>query len=176
MNSAPGDARRRQSRHAHVLAVILEVAPVLAILLVSSLGLWAFTTYTERRAAIRAAETERYLEQFEHGPVADAWQRLQAEPAASRAAAVPADLASDVDLMLQYFDRLALCLRMGSCDPTLASRRLGDVPWRFLERYSEISSRAEPERHAPDSGSRPLRRAAGRDDVGPSGVRSLPGL
>ena len=181
---------------------MLKIAPVLTILLVSSLGLWAFTIYAERRTAIRTAETERYLEQFEHGPVADAWQRLRrhgpAEPATPQAVAVPVDLASDIDLVLHYFERLALCVRMGSCDPTLTSRRLGNLPWRFLERYGQIlqdaypdaaadpssatvsplSSRAEAQRHARhgQTGSRPLRPVAGGDDVRASGVRSLPGL
>jgi hypothetical protein len=191
MNSVParGDARRRRPRHLRAVAVMLEVAPVLAVLLVSSLGLWAFTTYAERRAAIRTAETERYLEQFEQGPVADAWQRLHrpAEPAAPQPVAVPVDLASDIDLVRRYFERLALCVRMGSCDPTLTSRRLGNLPWRFLERYGQILQNAYPDAASDPSSatasplssqtrSRPFRPAAGGDDVRASGVRSLPGL
>jgi hypothetical protein len=144
---APGDARRRRYPNLGAVAMMLDLAPVLAILLVSALGFWALTAYAEHRASIRTAETERYLEQFEHGPVADAWQRLrqdwQAETGPRRPVSISSDLASDVDIVLQYFRRLALCMRMGSCDPALTSSQLGDLPRRFRERYDHILPEAD---------------------------------
>jgi hypothetical protein len=146
---APDGARRRQHRDARGAAVLLDLAPVLAILLVFALGLLAIATYAEHRAAIRTAETERYLEQFEHGAVADAWQRLrkgpQVELAYERLPALPGDPATDIDTVLQYFKRLALCVRMGSCDAALTSARLGDLPWRFRERYYHALMEAYPD-------------------------------
>lgn len=129
--------------------MLLDLAPALAILLVFALGLLAIATYGERRAAIRIAETERYLEQFEHGAVAEAWQRLrkgpQVELAYDRLPALPGDPATDIDTVLQYFKRLALCVRMGSCDAALTSARLRDLPWRFRERYYHVLAEAYPD-------------------------------
>jgi hypothetical protein len=146
---APGGARQRRDRKPRGAAVLLDLAPVLAILVVFALGLLAVASYGERRAAIRIAETERYLEQFEHGPVAEAWQRLRKRPRVELASeplpALPGDPATDIDTVLQYFKRLALCVRMGSCDAALTSARLGDLPWRFRERYYHVLTEAYPD-------------------------------
>jgi hypothetical protein len=146
---APDGARRRRHRNPRGAVVLLDLARVLAILLVFAIGLLAIATYGERRAAIRTAETERYLEQFEHGAVAEAWRRLrkgpQVELAYDRLPALPGDPATDIDTVLQYFKRLALCVRMGSCDAALTSARLGDLPWRFRERYYHVLTEAYPD-------------------------------
>jgi hypothetical protein len=172
------------------VTAIIDLAPVLVILLASALGLFAATHYAERRSAIRAVETERYLEQFEQGPVAQAWQRLGQSSQAARAdadtladrspgssgsalrvrtavleVALATDVAADVDVVVQYFKRLALCVRMGSCDPAMTAARLGDRLWRFRDRYHWILQEAylnEPfERYfaavAPRTGAAPSR-------------------
>jgi hypothetical protein len=40
--------------------------------------LWAIAEYSDHRAELRRAETDRYLDQFRSGPVAAAWARLRA--------------------------------------------------------------------------------------------------
>lgn len=153
---------------ADLRAVLLAA---LLALLALGFGLKALGAYSERRAVIQAAETGRYLEEFAHDPVAGAWRRLseawqaelsrqhtllqrfgtQALPGALRHyhdfvldAVDHYDMAPDIDLVLHYFKRLAMCIRIGSCERDLAAARLGDLIWQFRNQHYYYLADARP--------------------------------
>lgn len=128
-------------------------------------GLLAAAEYAEHRAELRLAETNRLLEEFRSGPVADAWGRLRttwrAEQNRQNAllARIPSlagpDLArtlrhhqmlvletieeyrlqDDIGVVHQFLIRLAVCVRMGSCDADVAAAQLGPALWTFRDQH-----------------------------------------
>jgi hypothetical protein len=128
-------------------------------------GLLAAAEYAEHRAELRLAETNRLLEEFRSGPVADAWGRLRtawrAEQKRQNAllARIPSlagpDLArtlrhhqmlvletieeyrlqDDIGVVHQFLIRLAVCVRMGSCDADVAAAQLGPALWTFRDQH-----------------------------------------
>jgi hypothetical protein len=70
--AAPGESRR--GRGTLLLPLLSALVGVLALLCA---GMWTAGQYAEHRAELRLAETNRFLDQFRSGPVADAWVRLR---------------------------------------------------------------------------------------------------
>jgi hypothetical protein len=151
-----------------------RIAAIISVLLVLAASLWALAAYSQHKAAVRAAETERYLEAFQSGPVAEAWARLSQAWSAeqprqqallARFRALPGDgrpalgdyrafvlesidereLEDEVLTVLIYFRGLAFCIRTGNCDGALAARRFGDLPWRFRNQHFLYLSEAFPD-------------------------------
>lgn len=144
---------------------LAQLGPIVGVLILACAGLWAVAEYAAFKAELRVAETNRYLAQFHEPPVADAWARLstawQAEAPRQDALlrrlaglsgaglssglsdyrwfvmATIADhrLEQDIDTVLQFYGRLALCIRIGSCDQAAAAAQLGDTPWRFRNQH-----------------------------------------
>ena len=128
-------------------------------------GLLAAAEYAEHRAELRLAETNRLLEEFRSGPVADAWARLRAAWRAeqNRQNALLARMASLRDptsrgpcattkcscsrpsrstgcrtrsgWCISFLIRLAICVRAGSCDPDVAAAQLGPALWTFRDQH-----------------------------------------
>ena len=151
-----------RSRRAGPLAAL---RPTLAVLLVLAGGLLAVDQHARFKAEVRRAETGRYLAEFREAPVADAWARLagawQAEQGRQRAllarvrnasgerfeAAVrnyrdfvldtvqDRRLAADIESVRGYFERLGLCIKIGSCDPAAAAAQLGPAVWQFRNQH-----------------------------------------
>jgi hypothetical protein len=153
-------ARARQRAPA-----LSEVCPLLLLLVVIAATWWAIGEHARYKSELRFAETRRYLTEFADQPVAGAWQRLshawQAElprqedllgrvrtagddglhaPFGAYREFVLAtvegyELADDVATVLRYFKRLALCVRMGSCDAEAVAAAFGDLPWSFRNQH-----------------------------------------
>jgi hypothetical protein len=134
------------------------------LLLVCAL-LWAVGEYSRHKASLRMAETSRHIAAFEGPPVADAWQhlsdvwhaqqarqsvllrriaalsgaRLQAELGNYRAfvidTVVEHGLAQDIDTVIRFYRHLASCVRIGSCDASLAAGRFGSAAWSFRNQH-----------------------------------------
>jgi len=128
-------------------------------------GLWTIGEYADYRAELRLAETNRFLDQFRSGPVAEAWERLRAAWWAEQdrqdalLARIPSvtgrDLArtlhdhqmfvletiqeyqlqDDIEVVHQFLIRLAICVRMGSCDADVAAAQLGPALWTFRDQH-----------------------------------------
>ena len=128
-------------------------------------GLLAAAEYAEHRAELRLAETNRLLEEFRSAPVADSWERLRAAWRAEQnrqnalLARIPSlagpDLArtlrhhqmlvletieeyrlqDDIGVVHQFLIRLAVCVRMGSCDADVAAAQLGPALWTFRDQH-----------------------------------------
>jgi hypothetical protein len=128
-------------------------------------GLWAAAEYAEHRAELRLAETNRLLGQFRSGPVADAWGQLRTAWRAEQnrqdalLARIPSlagpDLArilrhhqmfvletieeyrlqDDIAVVHQFLTRLAVCVRMGSCDADMTAAQLGPALWTFRDQH-----------------------------------------
>jgi hypothetical protein len=150
-------------RHREV--ALAQLLPLLGTVCLLCAALWGVGQHAAQRAELRLAETERHLQQFEAPPVADAWQRLsgawQAEQ--HRQHALLARIASlsgarrdealrayqrfvlevveehrlqpEIETMLGFVKRLALCVRLGSCDRQVATVRLGDALHRFRNQH-----------------------------------------
>lgn len=144
--------------HRHHAATSARLGPVMGLLLLLLVVLWAIGEHGQRRAFLQHVETQRYIEQFTEGPVAEARERLESarpEGETTRmapAASVPSDdvmrdlrLAEDVETVLQFYRRLALCIRMGSCDPAAAAGWFADLPWRFHDRHQRYLDAAYPD-------------------------------
>lgn len=165
--------RRWRERGRDLLVSTAPVAG--ALLMLWGAVFLALDTYAEHKSNLRLAETNRYIEQFEDEPVAGAWRRLalawraerprqdalltaiadrEADAIGSMArqyrefvleSIARRDLVEEIDTVLQFYKRLALCIRMQSCDAGIAARRFGDDAWRFrnqhypylVERYPE---------------------------------------
>ncbi len=149
-------------RRADVLAAL---APVLGVLLLIGGALLALEQHAGYRAEVRRAETGRYLAEFREPPVAGAWQRLsavwQAEwgrqhrllervavasgPGFTQAVRNYRDfvvgtvedhrLTQDVETVREFFVRLGVCIRIGSCDPSAAAAQLGPAVWQFRNQH-----------------------------------------
>lgn len=147
-------------RHRDHDATAARLGPALVLLLVLSIVLWAIGEHAERRAVLQEAETQRHIAQFTDGPVAKARARLdgarhEEPPRASLvvAPAVPAPddgivhavrFGEDIETVLRFYRRLALCIRMDSCDRDAAAAWFGDLPWRFRDRYHRHLQAAYP--------------------------------
>jgi hypothetical protein len=157
---APDGWPRRQ--HAVLLPPISVLVCVLALLCG---GLWTIGEYADYRAELRLAETNRFLDQFRSGPVAEAWQRLRTAWRAEQdrqdallariAYLTGRDLArarhdhqmfvletiqeyrlqDDIALVHRFLIRLAICVRMGSCDADAAAAQLGPALWTFRDQH-----------------------------------------
>ncbi len=146
-------------------AVLGQLGPVLGVLLLLCVGLWAVGEYMSFKADLQRAETARYLAEFDEPPVGDAWRRLsaawQAEQSrqsillervahasgAEYGAALRAyrdfiletieerHLGPDIETVRSYFVRLGLCLRIGGCDPRVARAELGPAAREFRDQH-----------------------------------------
>jgi hypothetical protein len=135
------------------------------VLLLSCAALWAAAEYAREKHELRTVETHRYMAEFRAAPVADAWRHLtrvwhaarvrqdallgriallsgaplQAELRNYRAFVIDTvaerRLARDVDTMLQFYRRLALCIRFGACDPALAAGHFGTAARSFRNQH-----------------------------------------
>lgn len=149
-------------RRAPVLPRLALLAGVLALLCG---GFWTVGEYAEHRAELRLVETDRFLDQFRSGPVAEAWGRLRTAWRAEQdrqdalLARMPTlagpDLArtlhdhqmfvletiqeyrlqDDIEVVHQFLIRLATCVRMGSCDADVAAAQLGPALWTFRDQH-----------------------------------------
>lgn len=150
-----------------------KIATVLGVLGVLAAALFALAAYSEHKAAIRKAETDRYVQAFEQGPVALAWTRLSrawdAERPRQRALlerfqSLPENrrptlsdyrlfilesieergLGDEINTVLSYFRGLALCIRIGNCDGRRAANYFGDLPWQFRNQHFLYLSETHP--------------------------------
>jgi len=150
-------------RHREV--AFAQLLPLFATVCLLCAALWGIGQHAAQRAELRLAETERHLQQFQAPPVADAWQRLngawQVEldrqhallarvaglSGARREEALRAyqrfvlevveehRLQPEIETVLGFVKRLALCVRLGSCDRQAAATRLGDTLHRFRNQH-----------------------------------------
>ena len=150
-------------RHHDLLRAWLGAA--LAIVLLPSALIWAASEYADYRAALRAAETSRYLAEFRAAPVGAAWRHLNAAWQAEQdrqgvllaRLAEPADsaagialrhyrqfvletveehrLPADIGTVRRFFDRLAVCVRVGNCDREAAAAHLRPALRRFRNQH-----------------------------------------
>jgi hypothetical protein len=157
---APGGSRRGGGTLR--MPLLSALVGVLALLCA---GLWTVGEYAEHRAELRLAETHRFLDQFRSGPVAEAWARLRTAwrteqgrqdalltripSSAGRARArVVHDhqmfvletieeygLQDDIEVVHRFVSRLAMCVRMGSCDADVAAAQLGPALWTFRDQH-----------------------------------------
>jgi hypothetical protein len=160
----PGVDLRARWRH-HRDRLVENFGLVAGVLLLSCATLWAAGEYAREKSELRTAETHRYIAEFRAAPVADAWRRLtqawHAEQARQDAllqrialhsgagleielrhyrafvidTVTERRLARDVDTMLQFYRRLALCIRFGACDPALAAGHFGTAARSFRNQH-----------------------------------------
>jgi hypothetical protein len=131
-----------------------RLGPACGMLLLLCALLWGIGEYASYKAALRQAETNRYLAEFRAPAIADAWQHLSAawQAGEDRQSALLGRLAersgSDLDAALRnyqqfvletveehglapqvvtvwlFFERLAVCIRVGNCDREVAAAHL----------------------------------------------------
>jgi hypothetical protein len=160
--------RHREVALAHLL-------PLFGVLCLLCAALWGVGQHAAQRAELRLAETERHLQEFGTPPVADAWQRLngtwQAErhrqhallariaslSGAPREEALRAyqnfvleiveehRLQAEIETVLDFVKRLALCVRLGSCDRQVAAARVGDALRQFRNQHYYYFALERPE-------------------------------
>ena len=127
-------------------------------------GAWAVSEYSHQKQRLRQAELSRHIAEFGNSPVIDAWQRLsrvwQTELARQkellervgrqserRGGTLQAyqrfvletvdeyELEPDIDIVLRFFHRLALCIRVGSCERGAAADYFGGMVWHFRNQH-----------------------------------------
>jgi len=138
---------------------------VAGVLLLFCAMLWAAGEHARQQATLRLAETNRHIAAFHAPPVGDAWHHLtgvwhaerdrqstllrrmaplsgaplQAELSNYRAFVIDTveehKLAPDIATVVQFYRRLATCVRAGSCDATLAAGRFGSAAWSFRNQH-----------------------------------------
>jgi hypothetical protein len=158
--AAPGESRR--GRGTLLLPLLSALVGVLALLCA---GMWTAGQYAEHRAELRLAETNRFLDQFRSGPVADAWVRLRTAWRSERGRqdALLARISSlagwarartvhehqmfvletieeyrlqdEIEVVHQFVSRLATCVRMDNCDANVAAAQLGPALWTFRDQH-----------------------------------------
>jgi hypothetical protein len=156
---APGAWSRRRVLLPPGISVLVGVLALLCG------GLWTVGEYADYRAELRLAETNRFLDQFRSGPVAEAWGRLRTAWRAEQdrqdalLARMPSlagdDLArtlhdhqmfvletieeyglqDDIEVVYQFLIRLVICVRMDSCDADVAAAQLGPALWTFRDQH-----------------------------------------
>jgi hypothetical protein len=157
--AAPGDSRGRGT------ALLPPLSALIGVLALLCAGLWTAGEYAEHRTELRLAETARYLDEFRSGPVAQAWARLRAAwrteqgrqdallarisslAGRARARAVHEHqmfvletieehgLQDEIEAVRQFLRRLAICVRIGSCDAAVAAAQLGPALWTFGDQH-----------------------------------------
>jgi hypothetical protein len=157
--AAPRDSRGRGTAPLPLLSALVGVLALLCA------GLWTAGEYAGHRTELRLAETARYLDEFRSGPVAEAWARLRAAwrteqgrqeallarisslTGRARARAVHEHqmfvletieehgLQDEIEVVRQFLGRLAICVRIGSCDAAVAAAQLGPALWTFGDQH-----------------------------------------
>jgi hypothetical protein len=151
---------------------LAQASSVIVVLALAWVVLFAVSQYSLHRATVIEVETGRFVREFRAEPVVSAWQRLsetwQAELPRQRALLTPrggeADpvmllrrfrpflfetieeqgLQPEIETVLAFFRRLALCVRMGSCDPVLIATELGDLPQHFRNQHHLYLEESHP--------------------------------
>lgn len=150
---------------------LAEASSVITVLALAWVVLSAVSQYSAQRAIVVEAETDRFVSEFRAEPVVSAWRRLsevwQAELPRQRALlSSPAEadpvtllrrfrpflfetieeegLQPAIETVLAFFRRLALCVRMGSCDPALIAAELGDLPQHFRNQHHLYLEESHP--------------------------------
>jgi hypothetical protein len=149
----------------HRAIALAQLGPVFGVLLLLCAALWAVGEYATYKGELRRAETSRYLAAFREPPVADAWGRLSAvwQTEQDRQRALLAKLAArsgiefesalrnyqqfvletveerrlppQIATVRQFFDRLAICIRVGNCDQTIAAAQLRPAVRQFRNQH-----------------------------------------
>lgn len=162
---ATGTSERLEGWQLRRQTLLDHFAQVAGLLLLLCALLWAVEEHSRHKAALRGAETGRYIAAFQAPPVADAWRRLSetwhaqearqrvllrriarlsgaplhTELANYRAFVIETvaehDLAPDIDTVIRFYRRLAVCIRIGSCDASLAAGRFGTAAWSFRNQH-----------------------------------------
>ena len=160
---ADGRSRPLAARRGTLLLPLLSA--LVGVLALLCAGLWTVGEYTEHRAELRLAETNRFLDQFRSGPVAEAWARLRTAWRTEQArqdallARIPSlagrararivhehqmfvletieeyGLQDEIEVVHQFVRRLAICVRMGNCDADVAAAQLGPALWTFRDQH-----------------------------------------
>lgn len=142
-----------------------RLGPACGILLLLCAVFWGVGEYASYKAALRQAETNRYLAEFRAPAVADAWQHLSAawQAGQDRQSALLGRLAersgSGFDAALRnyqqfvletveehrlpphlvtvwlFFERLAVCIRVGNCDREVAAAHLRPALRQFRNQH-----------------------------------------
>jgi hypothetical protein len=150
-------------RHRDLLCARLGAA--LGMVLLPFVLIWAAGEYADYMAALRAAETSRYLAEFRTAPVGAAWRHLNAawQAEQDRQGVLLARLAggsgsaagvalrhyrqfvletvedhrlpADIETVRRFFDRLAVCVRVGNCDREAAAAHLRPALRRFRDQH-----------------------------------------
>jgi hypothetical protein len=149
----------------HRAVLLPQITLVLGVLALVCGALVAVDQYAHKRAELRVAETNRFLDEFRSDHVGDAAARVgaawQAEAArqdlllARLASAAGNDLAGqrrnhqlfvletieeyglqpDIEVVRQFVIRLATCVRAGLCDRDVAAAQLGPTLWAFRDQH-----------------------------------------
>jgi hypothetical protein len=142
-----------------------RLGPACGMLLLLFALLWGVGEYASYKAALRQAETNRYLAEFRAPAVADAWQHLSAawragedrqstllgrlgERSGSGFDAAlrhyqqfvletveEHGLAPQVVTVWLFFERLAVCIRVGNCDREVAAAHLRAALRQFRNQH-----------------------------------------
>lgn len=142
-----------------------ELLPIAAMLLLAAIALAAMRQHAELKATLQAEEISRLESQFRSGPVADAWRtlhdawqreerrqaillsRLSRLSGAAYAAALhnyrdfvietveEHRLARPIGVVLGFFRRLEVCVRVGHCLPDAAHQAFGDALRQFRNQH-----------------------------------------
>ena len=145
--------------------VLAQFGPVFGVLVALCAALWALGEYASYKGELRRAETNRYLAAFHEPPVADAWRRLSAvwQAEQERQSALLTRLAArsglefgsalrhyrqfvvetveerrlppQIATVRQFFDRLAVCIRVGNCDQAVAAAALRPALRQFRNQH-----------------------------------------
>jgi hypothetical protein len=147
----------------HRAVMLARLVPAFGIVLLLSGLSWAVGEYAHDKAALRQAETNRYLAEFRALAVGDAWQQLSAawQAGQDRQSTLLArlDAGNEFDSALrnyrhfvletveerqlpphiatvrQFFERLAVCIRVGNCDRAVAAAHLRPALRRFRDQH-----------------------------------------
>jgi hypothetical protein len=160
----PGQGLRTRLQHQRQV-LLDHFGLVAGLLLLVCAMLWAVGEYSRHRVELRAAETSRHVAAFHGPPLADAWRRLSGVWHAQQArqsvllrriaplsgASLQAELrnyrafvidmvvehgmAQDIDTVIRFYRRLAACIRIGSCDASLAAGLFGNAAWSFRNQH-----------------------------------------
>jgi hypothetical protein len=151
-------------RH-HQQILLDHFGVVAGVLLLFCAMIWAAGEHARQQAGLRLAETNRHVAAFHAPPVGDAWRHLtvvwhaqrdrqstllrriaplsgaplQAELGNYRAFVIDTveehALAADIATVVGFYRQLATCIRIGSCDATLAAGRFGSAAWSFRNQH-----------------------------------------